>query len=119
MSNVDLQTYKKLQDIVLPPLALKPTSVTEGQAEASEVLWTSANGKVQMGIWECSPGRFASDHSDTSEIVHIISGEVELQRNDGELRRLGPGDALVLPRGWRGEWHIIQHVRKFWVVQYD
>lgn len=119
MSTADLLTFVNLAEVELPPLALKPTALTEGQEESSTVLWSSNDGKVQMGVWECTPGRFATDHSTNSEIVHIIEGEVELERNDGEVRRLGPGDALVLPRGWRGEWTVLTHVRKLWVVHHD
>lgn len=119
MSTADLLTFEKLESVGLPPLAPKATALTEGLAESHTVLWSSADGKVEMGVWECTPGRFTTDHSTNSEIVHIIDGEVELERNDGELRRLGPGDALVLPRGWRGQWHVIKHVRKMWVVHHD
>ncbi|GAA4167438.1 cupin domain-containing protein [Shinella granuli] len=118
MSLADLLTYENLGNVELPPLAPKATSL-DGQSESAVVLWESHDSKVQMGVWECTPGRFDTQHKDNSEICHIIEGEVELLRNDGEACRLGPGDALVLPRGWTGQWNVIKHVRKMWVVQYD
>jgi uncharacterized protein DUF861 len=36
---------------------------------------------------------------------------------DGETRELGPGDLLVLPRGWKGEWRIWETTRKLYAIQ--
>lgn len=77
----------------------------------------SPDGTVDIGIWECTPGRFTADRSDSSEICHIISGHVELSRIDGEVRELGPGDLLVLPQGWKGEWRIHETTRKLYMIQ--
>jgi uncharacterized cupin superfamily protein len=42
---------------------------------------------------------------------------VELNRIDGEVRELGPGDLLVLPQGWKGEWRIRETTRKLYMIQ--
>lgn len=28
---------------------------------------------------------------------------------DGTRRELGPGAAIILPRGWKGTWEIVEH----------
>ncbi|WP_246688565.1 MULTISPECIES: cupin domain-containing protein [unclassified Mesorhizobium] len=70
---------------------------------------------ADIGIWECTPGRFTADRSGSSEICHIIPGRVEVSRADGEMHELGPGDLLVLPQGWKGEWHI-HETRKLYMI---
>ncbi len=90
---IDLKTFENLAGVDVGEFALKPTSLTEGQKEASVDLWTSADGYTHIGVWECTPGRFGSG-----------------------TREVGPGDLLVLPRGWTGEWVILEHIRKLYVI---
>lgn len=35
---------------------------------------------------------------------------------DGRRETLGPGDAINLPLGWKGEWRGIEYVRKLYVI---
>lgn len=35
---------------------------------------------------------------------------------DGRKETLGPGDAINLPLGWKGEWRVIATVRKLYVI---
>jgi uncharacterized cupin superfamily protein len=32
---------------------------------------------------------------------------------------LGTGDAIMLPRGWKGTWEILEHTRKIYVLLAD
>jgi uncharacterized cupin superfamily protein len=72
---------------------------------------------VETGLWECSPGGWhITDRPDT-EIVHILSGAVDMTDDtDGSVRRVGPGDVMVLPKGWSGRWDILETTRKLYVV---
>ncbi|PZO79493.1 MAG: cupin [Mesorhizobium amorphae] len=116
---IDLETFKALAGTELGPWAPKPTSVEGDQQEASRSLWSSADGALDVGVWECTPGRFTADRSASTELCHIISGVAELRRHDGDVRELRAGDLLVLPRGWRGEWVIREQLRKLYVMQSD
>ncbi len=114
---IDLKTFENLAGVDVGEFALKPTSLTEGQKEASVDLWTSADGYTHIGVWECTPGRFTADRSAGGEYCHIISGRASLSNADGSgTREVGPGDLLVLPRGWTGEWVILEHIRKLYVI---
>ncbi len=115
---IDLKTFKDLAAIPVDSFAPKPTSLTEGQLEAGLQLWASEDGLTKIGIWECTPGHFTADRSTVAEYCHIISGRASLRNHDGSgARDLGPGDLLVLPVGWKGEWTIHDHVRKLYVLQ--
>jgi len=114
---IDLSTFHDLANAEIGAFSPKPTSIEGDQVEAVRSFFQSPDGSVDIGIWECTPGRFTADRSDSSEICHIISGRVELSRIDGEVRELGPGDLLVLPKGWKGEWRIRETTRKLYMIQ--
>lgn len=114
---IDLSTYNDLANADIGPFAPKPTSLEGDQQEASRTLFESEDGSMEIGIWECTPGRFSADRTHSAETCHIITGRVEMRRADGEIRRLGPGDLLVLPRGWKGEWRILETTRKLYIIK--
>jgi uncharacterized cupin superfamily protein len=114
---IDLEVFKHLADIDLGDPAPKPTSVEGEQREAAKTLWTSLDGTVEVGVWECTPGRFTADRSNSSELCHIISGRAEMRTQDGAVHELAAGDLLVLPQGWRGEWILKEKTRKLYMIQ--
>ena len=61
------------------------------------------------------PGSFPSGPKATTEIFHVLEGVFFLTNADGSARRCGPGDMVVLPKGWVGHWDIIETVKKVWV----
>ena len=76
-------------------------------------LWRSEDGTTVTGVWECDAGRFRADFSDYGECIHIVGGELECTADaDGTVTTLRPGDAMVFPRGWTGEWHVRSPLRK-------
>lgn len=114
---IDLKSFGDLPGKDLGEFKPKPTSVTEGQVEAAVELWASTGGMTRVGVWECTPGRFSADRSQSSEICHILSGSATVQGNaGGDARHLEAGDILVLPLGWAGEWTIHETVRKTYVL---
>jgi uncharacterized cupin superfamily protein len=113
---IDLSAFHALAHLPLGPFAAKPTSVEGDQQEASLALWTSADKRITIGIWECTVGRFTADRSKASEFCHMISGRIEMTHADGRKVHLGPGDAINLPLGWIGEWRVLEQVRKLYVI---
>lgn len=113
---IDLSAFHALAEIPLGGFEAKPTSFEGDQQEASVALFTSADGKVEIGVWECTPGRFTADRSASSEFCHFISGQIEMTHADGSKVHLGAGDAIALPLGWKGEWRVIEQVRKLYVI---
>jgi len=81
------------------------------------VIHTSADGLVQVGIWGCTPGGWAIMDRPDTEVVHLLEGRARITDLDGTQHDLGPGDAIVLPRGWSGRWDIIETVRKLYVTR--
>ena len=76
-------------------------------------LWRSADGTVITGVWECDAGAFQADFGDYGECIVVLSGELTcIADADGMTTTLRPGDAMVFPRGWTGQWRMPQPLRK-------
>jgi uncharacterized cupin superfamily protein len=115
---INFQTFSHLASIDLGKPEAKPTSIGGDQYEASQTLWTSDDGLVEVGVWECTPGRFTAARETNSEICHIVSGRVSLHNSDGSTKDVGPGEVLVLPIGWTGEWTLHEKTRKLYIMQF-
>jgi uncharacterized protein len=113
---IDLSAFLSLATLDLGPRTPKPTSIEGSQTEASVTLASHDGGRVEIGVWDCTPGRFTADRSKSAEFCHFIAGRVEMTHPDGRTEVLGPGDAINLPLGWKGEWRVIEHVRKLYVI---
>ncbi len=113
---ISFENFGDLLTLDLGAFEPKPTSIEGNQEEAAVALWTSPNGKLETGVWECTPGRFTADRSKNSEICHLLSGRVTLHNSDGTSREIGPGEMFALPLGWRGEWTIHERTRKIYTM---
>ena len=71
---IALEVYAKLTETKLSEFKDKPTSLTQGQKEASTLLWSSEDGHCKIGVWECQPGHFTADRRAAGEYCHILSG---------------------------------------------
>lgn len=116
---IDLSAFLSLSDMDVGEMTDKPTTLTPGQTEAAKELWTSHDGSVSIGVWECTPGRFTADRSQAAEFCHFLSGRIVMTHLDGTKRELGPGDAIILPKGWKGEWEIVEQTRKIYAFMTD
>jgi uncharacterized cupin superfamily protein len=99
--------------VELPAPQPKPTSLT-GQTEATLNLWS--DDSTNAGVWECGPGEFTADRSNETEVCHIITGSGTVVGEDGVRADICPGSLLVLPRGWRGTWHVTETIRKTYIT---
>ena len=114
---IDLKIFSDLQDTQLGDFSNKPTTLTNGQVEASKELWVSVDGKIKAGVWECTEGQFTADRSKNAEYCHIISGSAVIENEDDNLcREIKSGDLLILPIGWKGKWTITKHMRKLYIL---
>ena len=95
----------------------KATAVTGGVLEASDSLWGCAG--LDVGYWECTPGRFTATRDGYTEICQILAGRVTIEVEGEEPVTLEAGDTLVMPSGWRGVWVVHETVRKLYVIVDD
>ncbi|MEU6010814.1 cupin domain-containing protein [Streptomyces sp. NPDC047453] len=100
----------------LPPATPKPTSTT-GQQETTLTLWQSPDGLVEVGVWECDPGRFTATRDGYDEVCQVLTGSATVHTEGGEAVELVPGATLAMPAGWRGTWQVHETLRKVYVVR--
>lgn len=79
--------------------------------------YAGEDGALSMGDWECEPGAWSiAFHPHRHEFFQILEGCLEIAGEDGVARRFGPGDACVIPAGFRGEFRVLERVRKRYVM---
>ncbi|MGH8979513.1 MAG: cupin domain-containing protein [Acidimicrobiales bacterium] len=65
----------------------------------------------EAGVEECEkgPSVWQFDHS---ELVYVLAGTMTVAADGAEPMEVSPGDAILFPRGWSGEVHIHETMRK-------
>jgi uncharacterized cupin superfamily protein len=46
----------------------------------------------------------------------VLSGHGRLTDSDGKKHHFGPGDLVILPKGWSGRWDVLEDIHKVWFV---
>ena len=72
-------------------------------------------GNNRTGVWECEPGRYEREMA-TAEFMHILKGKATFTPTGGESLEIEAGDTLFFPSNTFGEWHILEPLRKVYVV---
>ena len=75
------------------------------------------SGQASCGSWGCTEGGWLSPKPRTStEWFYVLAGRGSVCTPDGREFSFGPGDLVVLPRGWAGRWDVQERIHKIWVV---
>jgi hypothetical protein len=117
-----------MQTIVkLPPLsALTPSDatldgwvVTEGQPTMRTwVGHTAADGSMMSGYWAATPGTWHATYT-AYEYVVLIEGRITITPDGGTPVTVGPGDAFVVEKDFKGTWKIEEPVLKHFDFRLD
>ena len=73
------------------------------------------DGGVQVGIWSAEPGELRGSTGDYDEVMLMVDGRATVHHDAGEFD-LAPGVLWSTPRHWRGDWDVVQGVRKMYVI---
>jgi len=112
----DFSFFTDIAKIDLGPLADRPSSLAPGPKEAAQFLWRSPDGSSDIGIWECTPGKFTVDRTHAGEFCYLLKGRIVITHDKDGTKEFGAGDAISMPRGWKGTWEVLEHVRKIFVT---
>ena len=85
----------------------------EAPAHAATTIYDVGPSKV--GFMSCAPGRYSVAPRMTTETFFVTSGLFYLTNQDGSARRCVAGDTVVLPKGWSGQWDVVEQVTKVWI----
>ena len=74
-------------------------------------------GTASVGSWHCTEGGWDSAAPrPTTECFYVLTGQASVTDLDGTQHAFGPGDTVVLPKGWSGRWDVTEAIHKMWVV---
>ncbi|MDR2930823.1 MAG: cupin domain-containing protein [Propionibacteriaceae bacterium] len=110
--------YHGVATIEMPQATLSASAPDADVYESSLLMWPRGlKGMMMAGVWEACPGHLNGRRVGWAEICYIIEGSATITTEGGAVEKIGPGDVLVLPEGWRGSWDIHAKVRKFFAFQ--
>ena len=103
-----------LRDLTLEPTGA-PARVLAGDPQTAEHVLAARDG-LEIGVWEVTPGEFASAKPMSGEVMQFLSGEGTITHADGSVSRIAPGTVVVLQPGWTGTWRVTVTVRKVYTI---
>jgi uncharacterized protein len=90
---------------------LEPDQIVDGDPQVSGlVLDTSADGKVERGVWQHTAG--VSRDTESDELFVVLTGRATIEVEDGPTLEVGPGDVGLLHAGDRTTWTVHEDLRK-------
>lgn len=79
--------------------------------------YAAAGESLSIGEWACEPGCWKiAFHPHRHEFFHVLEGHLRITDEAGYAREFGPGDACVIPAGFRGRFEVLTPVRKRYVM---
>lgn len=79
--------------------------------------FTSASGEMNAGIWACEKGSWSIAFADNKdEYFCVLEGCCRVIDEQGHAAEAGPGDAMVIPAGFRGVFEVVEPMRKHYVI---
>jgi uncharacterized cupin superfamily protein len=107
----------ELTDLEPKPLGLPSAEPLTGDImTASFVPFTSEDGKILCGTWECEQGASRWEFLDRGEFIHVLSGRMTVQQDGEDGVTLTAGSSAVFPLGWTGTWTVHETLRKVFTV---
>ena len=86
--------------------------------ETWNVVDAGAGGaQLSCGVWRCEPGMWRIEMGpNETELFTVLAGRCRVHAEDGGAEELGPGDALVIPAGFRGAFEVLETLTKTYAI---
>ena len=82
-----------------------------------EQTFNNADESFSMGIWESTQANIPSDWP-YDEFMYVIEGQILMTDQDGNTYEINPGEGIIVPTGWKGNFSVPEGVSKIWAI-YD
>lgn len=102
----------ELTRLLASPAAVRKT--TPVRTTTAVPIFDSKDGKMTSGLFVSTAGHAEYDSYPANEFIYIIEGEATLTSADGSALKIKKGDAIVIPKGWKGKWTTSGY-KKFFV----
>ena len=73
-------------------------------------------GKIMVSVYEAEPGKVHIDGSVYDEFIQILEGSLILTPDSGGKFEFKTGESLVVPKGYKGGWHMPEKYRELIVI---
>jgi uncharacterized cupin superfamily protein len=81
------------------------------------VYYYSQDGNFGIGVWESKPGETTYTDLEYDELMYVLDGKLVMTDEHANTETVGPGEGVVLPKGWTGTLAVPEGgVRKIWVT---
>ena len=114
MERIEMIAAHRAAELALGAPQPKASALVPDLTESDLVVWQQEG--AASGIWECTPGRFASERDGYTEVCIILSGRVTVTPTGGTGTLFEPGDVMITPNGWSGIWEVHEPLRKHYTL---
>jgi uncharacterized protein len=83
-----------------------------------QTLWmeyTDDSGRFFVGVWESEVGKWSVNYTE-EEYFQILEGRSVITADGGRAVEVCGGESMVIPRGFKGTWEVIEPTRKTFVI---
>jgi uncharacterized protein len=109
---ISFATARAETSVSKPP----PERVLDGDPQhTARNYFSDTTGQLFSGVWESTPGRWRVTYTE-NEFCHITQGTVTIEAADGIRSSFSAGDSFVIPAGFSGVWHVLEPLRKLYVI---
>src|SRR4026209_451870 len=91
-----------------------PTAVEGEPYESWHVI--SDDGRVEIGIWEVTPGSFRGETDGIYKQMHFVAGSGTITDGEGVVSEIRPGVVMLCPDGWTGVWAVRETICKTYTI---
>ena len=105
-----------LSAIDWPPFVAIAGERIRAGAPSTSTLVLRKDERMELGLWQVTPGEFTTSQLGYDEFIHVVDGEGELVSDDGTVHPLRTGTILVLEDGWSGKCVIRQTLTKTYTI---
>ena len=111
------KTLATFSDLNTPPVCDFPRPERLVAGNPQRATWTRfERDGMSAGLWGCEPGAWRiAFGDDTDEFFHVLSGRIRITDEAGLAREFGPGEACVIPAGFKGVFEVLETVMKHYV----
>jgi uncharacterized cupin superfamily protein len=79
--------------------------------------FTSASGEVFSGVWGSEVGSWRIVFGEgEDEFFYVTEGRCRVIDEAGNASEAGPGDALIIPAGFKGVFEVLEPMKKHYVI---
>jgi len=79
--------------------------------------FTNSSGEVFAGVWGSEVGSWKIDFGAAEdEFFYVTEGRCRVIDEAGNASEAGPGDALIIPAGFKGVFEVTEPMKKHYVI---